>query len=77
MVLFAAPGETWVVHLLTGQGRFADESGLGVIDPGDTAILCASGNDRVRFALDASGEALVAHIREIRTHQGIRDGACA
>ncbi len=77
MVLFAAPGETWVVHLLTGQGRFADESGLGVIDPGDTAILCASGNDRVRFALDASGEALVAHIREIRTHQGTRDGACA
>lgn len=77
MVLFAAPGETWAVHLLTGRGRFADESGLGSIEPGDTAILCASGSERGRFALDASGEALVAHIRENRTNHGNRKGVGA
>lgn len=77
MVLFAAPGETWAVHLLTGQGRFADDSGLGAIEPGDTAILCANDAERGRFALEASGEALVMHIQEGRNHRGDRAGACA
>lgn len=78
MVVFAEPGETWAVHMLTGRGRFADDSGLGAIEPGDTAILCASGTEqRSRFALDASGEALVVHVQESRTIRGGCAGACA
>ena len=66
VVLFVEPGETWVVHLLAGQGRFADDTGLGAIAAGDTAILRCNGEMRGRFAIDASGEALVARLRDIR-----------
>jgi environmental stress-induced protein Ves len=62
MVLFVEPGETWAMHLLAGQARFADDSGLGDVNHGDTAILAAAGDARRRFVLDGGGEALLVRV---------------
>jgi environmental stress-induced protein Ves len=64
MVLFVEPGETWAIHQLAGQARFADDSGLGEVNPGDTAILAAA--DRRRYVLDGGGEALLIRISPAR-----------
>ena len=72
MALFVAPGETWVVYLLSGGGRFDDGSGLGDLHAGDTALLCASGTERSRHALVATGEALVIHLQHVMSSQGTR-----
>ena len=58
MVVFVEPADTWVLHLLAGQARFADGSGLGQLGAGDTAVLRSTGG-RQRFALDGAGEALL------------------
>jgi environmental stress-induced protein Ves len=62
MVLFVDACETWAVHLLAGEARFADASGLGRLDAGDTAILRAGG-ERVRHVLDGAGEVLLARLQ--------------
>ena len=62
MVLFVDARETWAVHLLAGEARFADASGLGRLDAGDTAILRAGG-ERVRHVLDGAGEVLLARLQ--------------
>ena len=59
MVIFAEPGTTWAVHLLAGQARFADASGLPSLAAGDTALLRA-GDARMRHVLDGGGEVLLA-----------------
>ena len=61
MVLFVDPGETWAIHQLAGQARFADHSGLGDVNMGDTAIL-AAGDARRRYVLDGGGEVLMIRI---------------
>ena len=61
MVLFVEPGETWVVYQLAGQARFADDSGLGDVGTGDTAILRTDGV-RKRYVLDGGGEVLLIRI---------------
>ena len=61
MVVFVAPGETWAVHLLAGQGRFADDSGLGALGAGDTAVLVAD-QARRRHVLDGGGEVLLVRV---------------
>ena len=61
MVIFAEPQSTWAVHLIAGQARFADDSGLPPLAAGDTAIL-AAGADRLRHVLDGVGEALLIRI---------------
>ena len=61
MVLFVEPGETWAIHLLAGQARFADDSGLGELALGDTAVLVAH-DARRRYVLDGGGEALLIRI---------------
>lgn len=61
MVLFVEPGETWAVHALAGQARFADDSGLGEVNLGDTAILVA-GDARRRYVLDGGGELLLVRV---------------
>jgi environmental stress-induced protein Ves len=61
MVLFVDPGDTWAVHQLAGQARFADDSGLGEVGLGDTAIL-RSPAGRSRYVLDGGGEALLIRI---------------
>ena len=62
MVIFAEPGATWAVHLLAGQARFADDSGLPAMEAGDTALLEA-GDTRLRHVLDGGGEVLLAQLR--------------
>ncbi len=63
MVLFADPGETWVVHMLSGQAHFPGSYGLGEMESGETAIL--RGHDaRTRFALDGAGELLLIRVVE-------------
>lgn len=61
MVVFADPGSTWVVHLIAGQARFADESGLPDLAAGDTALLQAD-RARLRHVLEGTGEALVIRL---------------
>jgi environmental stress-induced protein Ves len=61
MVIFAEPHSTWAVHLIAGQARFADDSGLPALHTGDTAIL-AAGPERLRHVLDGGGEALLARL---------------
>lgn len=61
MVVFAEPQATWAVHLLAGQARFADGSGLPDLAQGDTALLQA-GDARLRHVLDGGGEALLMRL---------------
>ena len=61
MVVFLEPGETWAMHLLAGQARFADDSGLGALAAGDTAVLVA-GEGRCRHVLDGGGEVLLVRV---------------
>ena len=64
MVIFAESGATWAVHLLAGQARFADESGLPGLNAGDTALLTA-GDQRLRHVLDGGGEVLLARLQPL------------
>lgn len=61
MVVFVAPGETWLVHLIAGQARFADGSDVPPLQAGDTARLQACGG-RARAVIDGGGEALLVRI---------------
>lgn len=61
MVIFAEPGTVWAVHLIAGQARFVDDSGLPPLAAGDTAVLQA-GDARLRHVLDGGGEALLVRI---------------
>jgi environmental stress-induced protein Ves len=63
MVVFAEPGTMWVVHLLAGQARFADESGLPDLAATDTALLRAD-DSRLRHVLDGAGEALLIRLQQ-------------
>lgn len=62
MVVFAEPRSSWIVHLLAGMARFADDSGLPTLSAGDTAILQA-GDVRLRHVLDGGGEALLIRLQ--------------
>jgi len=64
MVIFAEPGTTWAVHLLAGQARFADDSGLPGLEAGDTALLVA-GEQRLRHVLDGGGEVLLVRVQPL------------
>lgn len=61
MVLFAEPRTTWVVHLIAGQARFDDDSGLPPMNAADTAIFAAD-DARLRHVLDGGGEVLLIRI---------------
>lgn len=58
MVVFAEPGTVWAIHLIAGQARFADDSGLPDLAAADTALLQAD-DTRLRHVLDGGGEALL------------------
>lgn len=66
MVVFAEPGTVWVVHLLAGQARFADDSGLPDLAAADTALLQPDGT-RLRHVLDGVGQALLIRLRQRRS----------
>ena len=68
LVLFVERGETWAIHLMAGRARFADDSGLGEVNPGDTAIL-RSPSARARYVLDGGGEALLIRITPLDARQ--------
>jgi len=61
MVVFAEPHTTWVLHLLSGHARFADDSHLPDLAASDTALLVA-GQERLRHVLDGAGELLVIRL---------------
>ncbi len=61
MVVFVDPHETWALHLLAGQARFADGSDAPMLEAGDTALLRADG-ERSRSVLDGAGEALLIRL---------------
>jgi environmental stress-induced protein Ves len=63
MVVFAEPGTMWAVHLLAGQARFADDSGLPDLAAADTALLRAD-ETRLRHVLDGAGEALLVRLQQ-------------
>jgi environmental stress-induced protein Ves len=63
MVVFAEPDSTWAIHLVAGQARFADDSGLPPMAAADTAVLVGSGTARQRFVLDGGGEVLVMQLQ--------------
>lgn len=62
MVVFVAPGATWVLHLLAGDARFADDGGLPPLAAGDTALLCTDAQRR-RYLIDGAGELLVIRLQ--------------
>ncbi|MFD0325789.1 HutD/Ves family protein [Lysobacter gummosus] len=64
MVIFAEPHHSWAVHLLAGQARFADDSGLPPLHAGDTAIL-AAGSERLRHVLEGGGEVLLVRVAAV------------
>lgn len=69
MVVFVDPGSTWALHLLAGQARFADDSGLPPLETADTALLVAADGVRQRFVLDGGGELLVIRLQPLAAAQ--------
>ncbi|HLM52326.1 MAG TPA: HutD family protein [Pseudoxanthomonas sp.] len=57
MLFFADPHTTWAVHLIAGQAKFDQASGLPPLWQGDTALLVA-GQERTRYVLEGGGELL-------------------
>lgn len=64
MVIFADPGTSWAVYLISGQARFADESKLPQLAAGDTALLHA-GDTRLRHVLDGGGDVLIMRMQPL------------
>ena len=62
MVVFVDMEEIWAVHVLSGHARFADDSVLGQLAVGDTAVLESAGARR-RFVLEGGGEILLIRVR--------------
>lgn len=63
MVIFVEPDSTWAVHLIAGQARFADASGLPELTAADTALLIGRDNSRQRFVVEGGGEALIIRMQ--------------
>jgi environmental stress-induced protein Ves len=64
MVVFVDPGDTWVVHLVAGQARFADGSNAPLLEAGDTALLGAD-HGRARAVIDGAGDVLLVKIAPV------------
>ena len=71
MVFFTEPGTTWAVHLLAGQAKFDDASGLPAMWMGDTALL-ADGS-RQRFIMEGGGEILAIKLTSLSAESRSRD----
>lgn len=61
MLFFADEGETWLLYMISGQGRFDAASGLPSLAQGDAAVLAAP--TRRRFLLDGGGELLAMRLK--------------
>ena len=70
MLFFAEPDVRWAIHLLTGQARFDQASGLPPLWTGDTAMLVSGeGEGRKRFVLEGGGEILAIRLQKKRPRQ--------
>ncbi len=63
MVVFVEPDSTWAIHLIAGQARFADHSGLPGLAAADTALLVGQ-EARQRYVIDGGGEVLVMRLQQ-------------
>ncbi len=63
MVVFVEPGSIWAIHLVAGQARFADHSGLPGLAAADTALLIGQ-ETRQRYVIDGGGEVLVMRLQQ-------------
>lgn len=61
MVIFAEPGQLWMIHVLAGHADFERDTGLPSLGAGDTALLRA-GDTKLRQVIDGGGELLLARI---------------
>lgn len=64
MLFFTEPGTSWAIHLLAGQAKFDQASGLPALWAGDTALLIA-GDERMRYALEGGGELLAIKLAHL------------
>ena len=64
MLLFAEPGTSWAVHLLSGRAEFTDGSDLPLLEAGDSVVLEA-GDDRLRHVLEGGGELLLMKLQRL------------
>ena len=64
MLFFTEPGTTWAIHLLAGQARFDEESGLPAVWAGDTVLLENDGC-RQRYVLQGGGELLAIKLSRL------------
>jgi uncharacterized protein len=62
MVLFAEPGETWVLHLLAGRAEASEGEQRCSAAIADTLFL-RGGDARTRCVVDGGGEMLVIRLR--------------
>ena len=60
MLFFADEHDTWLLYMLSGQGRFDAASGLPPLARGDAAVLASP--QRRRFLLDGGGELLAMRL---------------
>ena len=64
MLFFTEPGTSWAIHLLAGQAKFDQASGLPALWAGDTALLI-DGDVRRRYALEGGGELLAIKLTRL------------
>ena len=64
MLFFTDPGTTWAIHLLAGQARFDEASGLPALWTGDTALL-ENEECRQRYVLQGGGELLAIKLSRL------------
>lgn len=62
MYFFPASGETWAMHLLSGQAELGGRGGGCTMQQGDSALLGAAGGCPGRVSLEGGGEVLVARL---------------
>ncbi|RXR08603.1 HutD family protein [Pseudoxanthomonas composti] len=68
MLFFTAPGETWALHLMSGQAQFDRSTGLPPLWQGDTALL-VGGQTRSRYMLDGGGQLLAMRLTPLAPAQ--------
>jgi len=62
MYFFTGEGETWALHLLSGQARLGGRRDGRAMQQGDSALLGAVGTGPGRVPLEGGGEMLVARL---------------
>lgn len=61
MLVFAAPGETWLVHLVAGHARLDRDERTPLLEMGDSVLLSAT-DARERCLLEGAGAVVLAKL---------------